>query len=213
MTVALAVAVIAKHPRPGAVKTRLTPPLDPCQAAGLAECALRDTLDVVAGLDVGRRILFWDRPTAEADLAAGFEVVPQPSGTLDERLAHLFDLVREPLLIVGMDTPQLTASDLAPAFAGDEGVDAWIGHAEDGGYWALAIREPGGHLVRGIPMSRTDTGALQHHRLVAAGLSVAELPVLRDFDTVDDLSAVAALAPHSRFARAWARISDEVAVS
>ena len=40
-------AVIAKAPVAGRVKTRLTPPCTPEQAAALAEAALRDTLDAV----------------------------------------------------------------------------------------------------------------------------------------------------------------------
>ena len=38
--------VIAKEPVPGRVKTRLTPPFTPEEAAALAEAALADTLDV-----------------------------------------------------------------------------------------------------------------------------------------------------------------------
>ena len=40
--------VIAKEPRPGRVKTRLTPPFTPREAAALAEAALVDTLRAVA---------------------------------------------------------------------------------------------------------------------------------------------------------------------
>ena len=43
---AVQVVVIAKEPRPGAVKTRLCPPLMPEQAAELAEAALADTCRV-----------------------------------------------------------------------------------------------------------------------------------------------------------------------
>ncbi|MFE1787041.1 glycosyltransferase, partial [Streptomyces sp. NPDC059525] len=39
--------VIAKAPVPGRVKTRLTPPFTPGQAAALAEAALADTLAAV----------------------------------------------------------------------------------------------------------------------------------------------------------------------
>ena len=42
------IAVIAKEPRPGRVKTRLCPPFTPDQAAALAATALTDTLHAVA---------------------------------------------------------------------------------------------------------------------------------------------------------------------
>ena len=44
-----ALAVMAKAPRPGQVKTRLSPPLTPQQAAALNGCFLRDTARLAAG--------------------------------------------------------------------------------------------------------------------------------------------------------------------
>ena len=49
--------VIAKEPVPGRVKTRLTPPFTPVQAAALAEASLSDTLAAVAATTVARRVL------------------------------------------------------------------------------------------------------------------------------------------------------------
>ena len=51
------VIVIAKEPVPGRVKTRLTPPYTPAEAAELAEAALADTLAAVASASVARRVL------------------------------------------------------------------------------------------------------------------------------------------------------------
>jgi glycosyltransferase A (GT-A) superfamily protein (DUF2064 family) len=53
----------------------------------------------------------------------------------------------------------------------------------------------------GVPMSRADTGAQQRRNLVAAGLTVTELPELLDVDTPADVDTVAALAPDTAFAR------------
>ena len=54
------VVVIAKEPYPGRVKTRLTPPFTPVEAAELAEASLSDTLAAVAGTTVARRVLALD---------------------------------------------------------------------------------------------------------------------------------------------------------
>ena len=135
--------------------------------------------------------------------ATGFEIVPQHPGTLDERIAHLFDLLDEPTLLIGMDTPQLTASDLRWPTR----TDAVIGMAEDGGFWALGLRAPRGDLIRGVPMSRDDTGERQLAALLGAGLTVESLRTLRDVDRADDAVAVAAEIPHSRFGRAVAEAS------
>ena len=51
-------------------------------------------------------------------------------------------------------------------------------------------------------MSERGTAAAQRRRLAALGLSVAELPPLRDVDTIEDARAVAAAAPAGRFAAA-----------
>ncbi|MER7155711.1 glycosyltransferase, partial [Streptomyces lydicus] len=71
------------------------------------------------------------------------------------------------------------------------------------GFWALGLADPAraAALVRGVPMSTDRTGAIQRCRLVEAGLSVSDLPVLRDVDTAADAAAVATCcSPGSRFA-------------
>ncbi|MFF9408520.1 DUF2064 domain-containing protein [Streptomyces anandii] len=193
--------VIAKEPRPGRVKTRLTPPFSPREAAALAEAALADTLRAVAAAPAARRVLVLDGSPGPW-LPPGFDVVPQCAGGLDERLAAAFAGCRGPALLIGMDTPQVTPELLSAGF-GD--CDALLGPAEDGGFWALGLAVPDPSLLRGVPMSTAGTGAAQRERLVAAGLRVRDLPSLRDVDTAEDAEAVAALAPHGRFAACLAR--------
>lgn len=196
MSMAATLLVIAKEPRPGRVKTRLTPPFTPAQAAALAEAALADTLHTVAATPARRRVLVLDGSPGPW-LPAGFDVVPQCAGGLDERLAQAFAGCAGPALLIGMDTPQVTPELLTVDFAG---CDAYVGPAEDGGFWALGLARPDPALLRGVPMSTPVTGAVQRERLVAAGLRVRDLPPLRDVDTAADARAVAALAPHGRFA-------------
>ncbi|MYW19526.1 DUF2064 domain-containing protein, partial [Streptomyces sp. SID2955] len=105
-------------------------------------------------------------------------------------------------VLIGMDTPQVTPELLTVDFSG---YDACFGPAEDGGFWALGLVRPDPALLRGVPMSTARTGAVQRRRLVAAGLRVRDLPRLRDVDTAADAAAVAALAPHGRFAARLAR--------
>lgn len=186
--------VIAKEPVPGRVKTRLTPPFPPARAARLAEAALTDTLRTVAGLPARRRVLVLSGNPGPWLVERGrFEVVPQANGGLDERIAAAFALCQGPALLVGMDTPQLSAELLAPALSpgGWDGCDAWFGPAADGGFWALGMAAPDPELVRGVPMSTDRTGAEQRRRLLTAGLTVRDLPVLRDVDTPEDAAEVA----------------------
>lgn len=202
--------VVAKEPVPGRVKTRLTARYTPHQAALLAEAALADTL--AAGLRVPalRRVLVLDGEPG-GWLPPRYEVVPQVAGGLDVRLAAAFAACDGPALLVGMDTPHLRPAVLARAFGPDawRTADAYVGPAEDGGFWALGLARPRtcAHLLLGVPMSTPHTGAAQRARLTAAGLRITALPALRDVDTPADAAHVAALAPTTRFARTLAGLT------
>jgi len=179
--------VLAKSPIPGQVKTRLCPPFAPAEAAALAEAALRDTLELVRAIPATRRVLALEGPVGPW-LGDGIEVIPQHGAGLDERIGHALSGMRGPTMLLGMDTPQLTQRHLWMDF-GDH--DAWFGPAADGGFWGLGLRTPDPALVRGVPMSQSDTGTVQLARLHAAGLRVGLLPTVRDVDTADDAAAVA----------------------
>ncbi|SEE90714.1 hypothetical protein SAMN05216489_08875 [Streptomyces sp. 3213] len=198
--------VIAKEPRPGRVKTRLTPRFTPEEAAALAEASLVDTLRVLLATPARRRVLVLDGAPG-GWLPPGFDVVPQCGGGLDERLAAAFAGCDGPALLIGMDTPQVTPALLTVDFAD---CDAYFGPAEDGGFWALGLADPDPALLRGVPMSTPATGAVQRARLTAAGLRVRDLPPLRDVDTAYDAELVAAEAPEGRFAKELARLRTGV---
>jgi glycosyltransferase A (GT-A) superfamily protein (DUF2064 family) len=198
--------VIAKAPVPGRVKTRLVPPLTYSQAADIAGAALRDTLRVASAMPAHVHLLAFDGD-AEPWRPLGWQVVDQPPGGLDVRLAAAFaaaDPGRSALL-VGMDTPQLCPAQLA-AFDPVR-YDAALGPADDGGYWAIGFRDPAlaAETIPGVPMSTADTGAEQLRRL--AGLRVQLLEPLTDVDTIETAEQVAAQAPATQFARTLAAVS------
>ncbi len=206
MTAPGTVIVMAKEPLPGRVKTRLCPPYTPRESASLAAAALADTLAAVTRAPATRRILCLAGDPDHISGAGAFEVVPQVDGGLDVRLAAALDLVVGSVLLIGMDTPQLLPEDLdlpgcpAGGAGGAATAQAWLGLAEDGGWWALGLTHPDPALVAGVAMSRPDTGARQLQRLRGAGLMVTMLRTLRDVDTAADVAAVAALAPATQFA-------------
>jgi glycosyltransferase A (GT-A) superfamily protein (DUF2064 family) len=192
--------VIAKAPVPGRVKTRLCPPCTPHQAARVAEAALRDTLDAGAAFPRRTLVLSGDWPVPE-----GWSTVAQRGHGLGQRLAAAYEDTARPgvgSLLVGMDTPQVRRRLLARAASMLDGCDAVLGPAEDGGWWALGLRDPAAaEVLRDVPMSTADTCALT---LEALGGRVTLLPVLRDVDTAADAHAVARGCPGSRFAGAVA---------
>jgi hypothetical protein len=198
---AVSLLVIAKAPQAGRSKTRLCPPCTPAEAAWLAEGALADTLAAVAATPGARRVLVLDGLLGDW-LPPGIEMVPQGRGGLDARLAQAFASVGGPALLIGMDTPQVSPGLLTEALRtlGQPGVDAVLGPAVDGGWWALGLTDPHPADIIGIPMSTPHTGAAQFLRLAARGRRVHQLPYLRDVDRIDDARAVARTAPRTHFA-------------
>ncbi len=183
------VLVMAKSPVAGRVKTRLCPPCTPEEAAALAEAALADTLEAVAASGAARRILALDGAPGPW-LPPGFDVVPQSLGGLDRRLAAAWTTAGGPGIQIGMDTPQVTPALLDEALSALDTSDAALGHAADGGWWAIGLRQPDARVFLDVPTSTSRTGALQEARLRALGLDVGPLPTLVDLDTVADLRAV-----------------------
>jgi glycosyltransferase A (GT-A) superfamily protein (DUF2064 family) len=200
--------VVAKEPVAGRVKTRMSPPCTPDEAAAIAEAALADTLDAASGCGADRVVLALDGDPGPW-LPAGVEVVPQGDGPFAERLHRVWTAVGTPGLQIGMDTPQLTADDLDGALArlARPEVDAVLGPALDGGWWALGLHRPCADPFTGVPMSRPDTGDRQHARLVTLGLRVESLEVRRDADDFTDAVALAEECPTTRFSAAVGRVS------
>jgi len=194
------------------VKTRLSPPYTAGEAAGLARAALVDTLLAAQGASVLRALLVLDGEPGDW-LPPDLAVIPQRGGPLDERIAHAltdaWSTLPLPVLLVGMDTPQVTSADLDRAVERllEPGTDAVLGPAADGGFWALGLRRPHTEHVLSVPMSRHDTGARQLDRLESCGLRVRLIETRRDVDLAADADAVALEAPHSAFAAELSRAS------
>ena len=196
--------VLAKRPQPGRTKTRLCPPLTLEQAAWVAEAALLDTLDVVLRTPVRRRLVVLDG-APEGLIPPNMSVRAQRGNGLAERLAAAVDDAFAdcplPLLLIGMDTPQVTPALLTDCVRLLRNSPSVLGHAQDGGWWAIGLHAADPRVFHDVPMSTTRTGAVQQERLVERGLAPKLLPPLRDIDTAEDLYAVTAqLAPGSRLA-------------
>jgi glycosyltransferase A (GT-A) superfamily protein (DUF2064 family) len=199
------VLVMAKSPVPGRVKARLCPPCTPEQAAAIAAAALADTLTAVAACASGRKVLVLDGELP-CGVPRGFEVISQRGRGLDERLARAFDDVGGSALAIGMDTPQVSASELDALLGVIGGPErrGVLGPATDGGYWVIGLAagaDPTA-VFEGVPMSSPDTGARQEERLRSLGFDIVRAPERRDVDTIDDLVSVAACAPWTRTAAA-----------
>lgn len=197
-----AIVVFAKAPRPGAVKTRMCPPLTPEQACGLYACLLADTLaeTAVAARRTGLAPFVAVHPAAAcAEIAAaappGFAVVPQRGRDLSERMAWAVSEQAASgaprILLRGSDSPLLDTDVMARALAALDEVDLVLCPDRDGGYDLVGLRRPAPGLFE-HPMS---TGSVLDDTLenaAALGLCARRQDPGFDLDTVDDVALLAA---------------------
>jgi hypothetical protein len=208
--------LVAKAPVPGLVKTRLAADVGEDTATAVAAAALLDTIEactLAAGPARCRLALSGDLADAlRADeiraALTGWAIAPQRGNGLGERLANAHAEVSGPVVQIGMDTPQVTPAGLLAVADGLDAADAVLAPAEDGGWWALALRDPSAATALcDVPMSIPETYAATRSALEALGLRVAAGERLRDVDHLADVAPVAAAAPGTRFAAAAAEIA------
>jgi glycosyltransferase A (GT-A) superfamily protein (DUF2064 family) len=201
--------VLAKEPQAGRVKTRLCPPFSSAQAARLAAAALTDTLAAGTATRAVRRVLVLDGNPSQWQ-HPGWDLLVQRGAGLGERLAAAYDddfaTAGLPMLLIGMDTPQLTAAMLDRAVAT---LLTRRRRCRSGGRCrrrlvGTRVAPTGARAFDGVPMSTPFTALHQRNRLGQLGLHTVELPVLRDVDTPADAVSVARGAPGSRFVTALA---------
>ncbi|MEP6624544.1 MAG: DUF2064 domain-containing protein, partial [Acidimicrobiia bacterium] len=130
------VILLAKAPLPGRVKTRLCPPCTPDQAARIAHAAIVDTLSAITATAGIRPLVVLDGAPGPW-LPPAIDVVAQVGGNLADRLTGAFSAVTGPAILLGMDTPQVTPTQLRHALDAllEPGIDAVLGPTIDGGFW------------------------------------------------------------------------------
>ncbi len=83
-----------------------------------------------------------------------FRVIAQRGDTFADRLQNAWTDTGGPTLQIGMDTPQVTAELLDASMAAlVASPGAVLGHADDGGWWALGMLRAHTGVFRDIPMS------------------------------------------------------------
>jgi hypothetical protein len=198
-----ALVVLAKAPRPGAVKTRLCPPLTPEEASGLAACMLADVLVASAELALEQQlaaILALHPAQACVEMAravpTAFRVVPQRGADLGSRMEWA---VREAcaggaarVLLRGSDSPLIDGAVVREALAALDEADLVLRPDQDGGYGLVGMRRPAPGLFD-HPMS---TASVLEDTLANAaqrGLCARVLAPGFDLDSFADLRRLEAM--------------------
>ncbi len=198
-----ALAIMAKAPLPGTVKTRLVPPLTAEQAAELYRALLVDQLEHLRQVGGAERYLFYAPADAQEILRdlGGSDYVyrAQSDGDLGARMeqvfADLWRLKHRNIVLVGSDLPALPLAILREAFSHLSTVEnrVVIGPSRDGGYYLIGMNQPTPEIFANMTWSHdrvlTDTKA----RLDGLGVSYRILPTWFDLDVAEDFQRLRTL--------------------
>ncbi len=188
------IAVFARWPASGRVKSRLSPALPPGLACDLHRALLGDTLATALACEAESRTLWWaDAPADRAgfEVPPGFEVRDQRGSDLGARLEHAcaerLAGAADRLVIVGGDCPDLGPGHLREALARLDTHALVLGPARDGGYTLIGLARSAPGLFRGVAWGGATVLEQTLERARAARLPVALLEPLADLDTPADL--------------------------
>lgn len=189
--------IMAKAPRPGLVKTRLTPPLSPADAAHLYRCFLRDKCAQVRRIPGVMRVVAYTPADAEAEVraisGADFTLIPQEGQSLGARLravaAGILEGGAPSVTLIDSDTPTLPLRVLHDALAllAARAHDVVLGPSEDGGYYLIGLTRAIAGLFGDIPWSTGEVLRATLDRSLALGLRPTLLPTWWDVDTAREL--------------------------
>lgn len=192
-------ALFAKVPRAGTVKTRLVPPLTYAEAASLARAFIEDTSAalVSAAFAVGAQaVAFYAPGDGEAHmrtlLADGVRPYPQSGGDLGTRLTaayrQLVDAEPRAVCFVGADSPTLPRERISDAFAALQAdSDVVLGPATDGGCYLIGLRGEHVGVFTGIDWSTERVFAQMRARTALLGLTLTALAPWYDVDDAPSL--------------------------
>jgi hypothetical protein len=193
-----AVVVMAKAPREGFVKTRLTGEFPARDVAHLSDCMLRDTLSLVqtlAGVHVAVMCPPEDVADIEARLPAGVEVVGQRGKGLAAALVSVFERFVphfRRVVAIDSDSPHLPRAILQSAFELLEVSELVVGPTEDGGYHLIGASATHPHLFDLAPLGTSNARDALLANARTLGLSVALTEACYDVDVPADLRRLAA---------------------
>lgn len=190
------IALFAKAPEAGKVKTRLLPAVSAVEAADLYAGMLKHTVEKLVQAGVAA-VDCWCAPDQSHPLFQslaeehGITLRQQQGADLGQRMMWATEVTlaeAESLVLIGGDCPVLTPCHLEQALerlsAGD---DAVVAPAEDGGYVMLGLKRCHPALFTQMPWGSDRVLGLTRQRLQALGWQWSETEMLWDLDRPEDL--------------------------
>jgi uncharacterized protein len=199
-----ALAIMTKAPRPGEVKTRLTPPLTPPEAAALNQSFLQDiaatvmqaggnTTGIACYTPIGCEAIY------QGILPSGFALLPQRGATFGDRLRlaaeDLFSTGFTSVCLIGSDSPTVPAASYGEAARllsqADDSVV--LGPTEDGGYYLIGMNKIYPELFAKIDWSTDCVFQQTLDRAAEISLPVYQLQPSLDIDDGETLGRLCEL--------------------
>ena len=191
--------IMAKAPRPGAVKTRLESSLSPGAISDFYRCLLDDTLTLARSLsDVEIAIMCPDSDASElAEFAGkGANIVSQNGEGLAAGLTSVFthfaDGHQKRVIAFNSDSPHLPRAVLEEAFETLRTHDVVVGPTHDGGYYLVGAKACHPTLFASDGMGTSSALERLLSRARALKLSVGLAEPFYDVDVAEDLTRLAA---------------------
>ena len=190
--------IMAKAPRPGVVKTRLTPSLSPEVVTAFYCCLLDDTLALARSLEgVEVAIMCPDSDVNELARFAGkdLSVVAQKGEGLAAGLisvfAHFAEGHQRRIIAFNSDSPHLPSSVLEDAFTALAEHDLVVGPTDDGGYYLVGAKDSHPALFARDGMGTSTALERLLSRARSLELSLGFSDTFYDIDVADDLTRLA----------------------
>jgi rSAM/selenodomain-associated transferase 1 len=188
-------AIFAKDPDQGPVKTRLAQGIGQEAATAFYRESLRLTLARLQRLsDAFEPVVMLSPEEGLADFAERFGwphgVRSQGEGDLGARLKRAWEDAPAGAIVIGTDVPEISPGVIRAAEIHIDRGHVPVGPCPDGGYYLLGSRRLHGELFQDIPWSTAEVMATTAARAEDAGLQLVHLPALSDIDHREDLEAL-----------------------
>jgi uncharacterized protein len=206
-THANALAVIAKAPLAGQVKTRLLSSFTAEEAAELSRSLLVDQLNHVRELDQTDFYLAFApdhaRLLMEKLAPSCFRLFPQQGDDLGGRMAavfkRLFQMGHKNIALIGGDLPPVPQGFFEQAYAFLESLKKRVvlGPSRDGGYYLVGCNQPTPEMFHGMTWSHSDVLTETQNKLASLEVDYHLLPPWFDIDTAEDLRHLESVSDHA----------------
>lgn len=185
--------IFVKNLIPGMVKTRLSGDIGILKALEVYQELVYHTHKITRKIEVDKSVHYSEYIEVE-DIWSDehFSHKLQKGNTLGEKMSHAFDEgfdSYKKVVIIGSDCYDLNSKIIETAFEMLEEHEMVVGPAKDGGYYLLGMNEYFPQLFEGKEYSTESVLKDLLKEAEELRLTVYQLPILSDIDTLDDLKA------------------------